>query len=210
MNKNDRKRPMSALAGCGCLALPVSGILFLTCLIFFLVWMANSPEWQARLYGIQTQGVVKSIADDCNATSPDPNLLNGGFVLGSLLPPVKIEQNVLPTIEFTDRQGHRYDVKENYCGDYGVGEQVTVWYLPATPTTFALAYETDSTLLDVYLPLIGMLLSLPFLLGSVGLLIFGAVQSRRAASRGSVSLAGSSGEVGVGSGAASPFPWKRQ
>jgi hypothetical protein len=39
---------------------------------------------------------------------------------------------------------HPYVLKETWCGDYGVGEQVTVWYLPATPTTFALAYETDS------------------------------------------------------------------
>lgn len=210
MNMNSRKRPMSTLAGCGCLALPASGILFFTFLIIFLVWMANSPEWQARLYGVQTQGIVKSIADDCNATPPDPNLLNGGFVLGSLLPRGKIEQDVLPTIEFTDRQGHRYDLKENYCGDYGVGEQVTVWYLPATPTTFALAHETDSTLLDVYIPLIGMLISLPFLLGSLGLLIFGAVKSRRAASRGNVALVDSSGEVDISPGAANTFPWKRQ
>lgn len=210
MNMNDRKRRKSALAGCGCLALPASSILFFTFLIIFLVWMANSPEWQARLYGTQTQGVVKSIADDCNATSPDPGLLNGGFVLGSLLPRVKIEQNVLPTIEFTDRQGHRYDLKENYCGDYGVGEQVTVWYLPATPTTFALAQETDSTQMDVYIPLIGMLISLPFLLGSVGLLIFAAVQSKRATSGGSISLTSSSEEIGISPGTASTFPWKRR
>lgn len=193
--------------------LPVSGILFFVSLIWFQVWMANSPQWQARLYGTQTQGVVKSIADDCNTNIQDPNLdpsLNGGFVLGSLLPLAKIEQNVRPTIEFTDRQGHRYDVQEDYCGDYGVGEQVTVWYLPANPTTFALAYETDSTLLDVYIPLIGMLLFLLFILASVVLFVLGTVRKRRAASRGSASLAGSPGEAGVSSRAVSTFPWKKQ
>lgn len=179
MNMNDRKRLKGALPGCGCLTLFASGMLFLTCLIIFQVWMSNSPEWQARLYGTQTHGIVKSIADDCDTNTIDPNILNGGFVLGSLHPRTTIKQNVLPTIEFTDRQGHRHDVQENYCGDYGVGEQVTVWYLPASPTTFALTQETDSTLLDVYIPLIGMLLSLPFVLGSVGFLIFSIVRSRR-------------------------------
>lgn len=173
--------------------------------------MANSPQWQARLYGNQTQGVVKSIsADACNATSPNPNdpgLMNGGLVLGSLFPQVKIESNVLPTIEFTDRQGHRYDVQENYCGDYGVGEQVTVWYLPAHPTVFALAQETDSTLMDVFLPLIGMLLSLFLLLGSVVLLVIGAVQRRRAASGESAHRAG---EIEVSPGITSTFPREKQ
>jgi len=175
--------------------LPVSGILLFVCLVWFLVWMANSPQWQARLYGTQTQGVVKSIADDCATNIQDPDL-NGGFVLGSLLPLAKIEQNVRPTLEFTDRQGHRYDVQEDYCGDYGVGEQVTVWYLPAHPTTFALAQETDSTLLDVSIPLIGMLLSLLCVLASVVLFVSGAVQKRRAASRGSISRTSSPGEAG--------------
>lgn len=198
---------MRILSGCGCLALPVSGILFFTFLIVFQVWMANSPEWQARLYGTRTQGVVKSIADDCSTNITDPNLLNGGgFVLGSLLPLTKIETNVLPTIEFTDRQGHRYDVQENYCGDYGVGEQVTVWYLPANPTTFALAQETDSTSLDVYIPLIGMLLSLLLLLGSIIVLILGTVQRKRLVSRGDISNTGAPGSIGV----ASTFPWKKR
>ena len=209
-----RTRPASNLSGCGCLILIASGILFFTNLVIFQGWMSGSPEWQARLYGIQTQGVVKSIdADACNATSPDPNLdpslMNGGFVLGSL-PGVKIEQNVLPTIQFTDRQGHRYVLKETWCGDYGVGQQVTVWYLPATPTTFALAQETDSDVVFVYGNLIGMLVSLLFVLGSVALLVFGAVQGRRAASRGSVYSAGSSWEAGVSPGAASTFPWENQ
>jgi hypothetical protein len=210
MNMNYRKRPASNLSGCGCLTLIASGILFFTSLIIFQGWMSNSPPWQARLYGIQTQGVVKSInADACNATSPDPGLINGGFVLRSLAL-VKIENNVLPTIQFTDRQGHRYELQENYCGDYGVGEQVAVWYLPTTPTTFALAHETDSNMMDVYGPLIGMLLSLLFVLGSVALLVFGAVQGRRAASRGSVSSAGSPWEAGVSPGAAGTFPWENQ
>lgn len=194
MMKNERKRSKHALSGCGCLMLPVSSFLFFLCLIFFQVWMAHSPQWQARLYGNQTQGVVKSIsADACNATSPNPNdpgLMNGGLVLGSLFPHGKIESNVLPTIEFTDRQGHRYDVREDYCGDYGIGEQVTVWYLPTTPTVFALAQETDSTLMDVSLPLIGMLLSLALFLGSVVLLIIGAVRRRRVARSENVSLLG--------------------
>jgi hypothetical protein len=156
--------------------------------------------------------VVKSIDDNCNTNAPDPNLdpgMSGGFVLGSLLPHMKIEQNVLPTVEFTDRQGHRYDVQEDYCGDYGVGEQVTVWYLPASPTTFALAYETDSTLMDVYLPLIGMLISLPLLLGSIVLLVLSAVRERRATGGGRASRAGSSGETRTISGVADTFPWKR-
>ena len=136
--------------------------------------------------------------------------MNGGFVLGSLFPRVKIENNVLPNVEFTDRQGHRHDVQEDYCGNYGVGEQVTVWYLPTNPTTFALAYETDSTLMDVYIPLIGMLLSSLFILGSVVLLVIGAVQRRRDASSGSISRAGSPGEAGVSPRATSTFPWEKQ
>lgn len=211
MNRNDRNKSKSALSGCGCLMLPVSGFLFFLCLIIFQVWMAHSPQWQARLYGTQTQGVVKSIsADACNATSPNPNdpsLMNGGFALGSLFPHVKIESNVLPTIEFTDRQGHRYDMREDYCGDYGVGEQVTVWYLPTNPPVFALTQETDSTLLDVSLPLIGMLLSLSLLLGSVVLLVIGAVQRRRAARSESASRAG---EAGVSLEGTSTFPWEKQ
>src|SRR5258708_1838433 len=170
-NMNYRKRPVSNLSGCGCLTLIASSILLFTNLIIFQGWMSNSPPWQARLYGTQTQGVVKSInADACNATSPDPGLMNGAFVLGSL-PLVKIENNVLPTIQFTDRQGHRYELRENYCGDYGVGEQVTVWYFPTTPTTFALTHGTDSNLMDVYGPLIGMLLSLLLVLVSLALLV---------------------------------------
>jgi len=214
MNMNDRTRPARYLSGCGCLTLIASAILFFTNLMIFQGWMSGSPPWQARLYGIQTQGVVKSInADACNTNSPDPNLdpslMNGVFVLGSL-PRVKIEQNVLPTIQFSDRQGHRYVVPETFCGDYGVGEQVTVWYLPATPTTFALAYETDSDVGLVYGSIIGMLVSLPFLLASVVLLVIGAVRGWRAARRGSVYSAGSPWEAGVSPGAASTYPWENR
>jgi len=213
MNMDYRTRPASNRSGCGCLSLVASGILFFTSLMIFQGWMSGSPAWQARLYGIQTQGVVKSInADACNVSSPDPGVdpsLMGGFVLGSLAG-VKLEQNVLPTIQFSDRQGHRYVVPETFCGDYGVGEQVTVWYLPATPTNFALAYETDSDVGLVYGSLIGMLVSLPFLLGSVVLLVIGAVQGRRAARRVSVSNAGSPWEAGVSPGAASTYPWENR
>jgi hypothetical protein len=210
MNMNNRKRSRNALSGCGCLTLPLASFFFLICLIIFLVWMANSPQWQARLYGVQTQGVVKSVADDCNRTPTDPSLdpgMNGGFALRGLLPQASIEQNVLPTIEFTDRQGHHYDLQEDYCGDYGVGEQVAVWYLPAAPTTFALAQDTDSTLMDVVFPLVGMLLSLLLILASVVLLIIGAVRRRRAASSATFPGAGSSGEAGMSAGA---FPWSKK
>ncbi len=212
MNTYQRQRPLSALSGCGYLLLPASGLLFLVCLVFFLVWMANSPPWQARLYGSQTRGIVKSVSDDCNTNSTDPSLdpsMGGGFLLRSLLPLTKIEQDVLPTIEFTDSHGHRYDVQEDYCGDYGVGEQVTVWYLPAAPTTIALTQETDSSLLDVYLPLIGMGLALLAALGSGVLLVAGAVQRRRTASSEHMPGLNSFAGTAVSLGSASTFPWKK-
>ena len=53
MNMKYRTRPASNLSGCGCLILIASGILFFTNLMIFQGWMSGSPEWQARLYGIQ-------------------------------------------------------------------------------------------------------------------------------------------------------------
>src|SRR5262249_6359399 len=108
-----------------------------------------------------------------------------------------------------DRQGHRYMLKETFCGDYGVGEQVTVWYLPASPTTFALAQETDSNMWDAYGSLIWILISLLLVLGSVTLLIISAVQGRRAKSLGSIYSAGSPWEAGVSPVTARTYPWEK-
>lgn len=139
----------------------VGAFVFLITLVIALAWVGGSPPWQARLFGVQTQAIVKSIdTTTCSDyTLPDPGLDGGGFVLGSL-PHAAIENNVLPTVQFTDRQGHGHTVQENYCGNYGVGEQVTLWYVPNDPTTFALAPDTDSDAAFVYGDISVMLLSL--------------------------------------------------
>ena len=210
ISKNSRRRrlssPLSGILLSGVLI--VSSIFFFISIVFFQTWLSNSPPWQARLYGIQTQGIVKSIDDTCNTTSPDPNLdpsfMNGGFVLGSFKHAT--EDEVLPTIQFTDRQGHQHLLRENYCGTYSVGQQVTVWYLPANPTTFALTYETDSTMIDIYGSLTGMIVFLPCVLGSALLLIFRRIREKRTANRGYLSHT----DYVKTPGTTNSFLWKKQ
>src|SRR5579883_1895904 len=111
------KRPRSRLRG------------LILALVFFSIslvigWVFVLPGWRARLFGVQTQGTVISV-DEC--TSNDSG---GDVVLRVIHPLDDIQDNVQPTVRFTDRQGTRYEVEDSICGNYGIGETVNLWYLP--------------------------------------------------------------------------------
>lgn len=148
----------------------------LGCLIagLFLVF----PVAQARLSGVETRGVVTSISD-CS---------DGGDVALRSIPLVDIVDNVSPTVQFTDRQGHRYVVDDGICGNYGIGEQVTLWYVPSSPTTYSL--EGDTVTVTVLSSVIGFfgLFSLLYLLLIGGRFLLLAVAGARAAGQGNVSV----------------------
>jgi hypothetical protein len=194
-----QNRPASKryVIGCAILVLAVptffgSGITFITSIV--------NPSWPPRLFGVQTQGVVTSVdADACIPVyDPNPDLptgSDGGNIGGNLalaqLPRLAVQTDVLPTVQFTDRQGHSHELQETFCGTYGVGQQVTVYYLPNDPTTFSLAQDTDAQVVPMYGSIIGMLLSLLALLGSVGSMLVFAALGRRAARKAALSSVGS-------------------
>ncbi len=154
-------------------ALATFGILLVVSL--FVVF----PSVQARLSGVKTQGVVQDTSD-CNDSGDD----GGDVVLRSLRGLVDIQDNVQPTVQFTDLQGHRYTVDDSICGDYGIGEQVALWYLPSNPNVFSL--EADGATLVVLSSITGFLglVALVFLLVFLGRFIFLGFAASRAARHG--------------------------
>ena len=95
------------------------------------------PGMTARLAGVETQGVVRSV-DVC----PEDNSSDGGDVVLRSIPLDDLQDNVQPTIDFTDLHGQTHEVESVVCGTYGVGEQVALWYLPGHPSTIALDQDT--------------------------------------------------------------------
>ncbi len=164
------KRPRSRLRG------------LILALVFFSIslvigWVFVLPGWRARLFGVQTQGTVISV-DEC--TSNDSG---GDVVLRVIHPLDDIQDNVQPTVRFTDRQGTRYEVEDSICGNYGIGETVNLWYLPDDPTTFSLEADTGTlvplTLLVSFFMVVALLLVLWFLLRPFLLLAMVALVSRK-------------------------------
>ena len=81
----------------------------------------------------------------------------------------QVINNVTPTIQFTDLQNyHTYEVANNFCGSFAVGELVTLWYTPSHPTTIFVEQDTVLWLIlgsgDVIFLLLG--------LAGVGLMIY--------------------------------------
>ncbi|HEY7357100.1 MAG TPA: DUF3592 domain-containing protein [Ktedonobacterales bacterium] len=151
------------------------------------------PAYQARASGVKTQGVVQGIAD-CNEDSGGDT---GGDAVLPSLPVVDIVDNVQPTVRFTDRQGQTHEVVDSICGNYGIGEQVTLWYVPGHPTTFSL--EQDTVTLEVLTGVIAFfgLLSLVFALWVFGRFLLLAVVGARAARQGNVYVGGPPQMVGA-------------
>ena len=101
------------------------------------------PTWHARLSGIQTQGTVVSISD-CPSSSDSSG---GDAVARPFQPTVNLSSDVEPTIRFTDQRGQQHEASISTCGTYGVGEILTLWYLPDDPQTIATQDELSSTFL---------------------------------------------------------------
>src|SRR5579863_138891 len=106
-------------------------------MIFLLIFVI--PAAQARLSGVKTVGTVQSLSDCTDDSGGD----GGDVALRSMHPLEALDSNVQPTIEFTDLKGQRYSVVDTICGDYAIGEQVVLWYVPDNPSNIAL--EQDQT-----------------------------------------------------------------
>jgi hypothetical protein len=142
----------------------------LVAVIFFVVSLGLGflfilPGVEARLSGVKTQGIVKSL-EEC------PEDSGGGVVLGSIPPlagqeDVELEDNVQPTVQFTDRQGKTYIIHDIICGSYGVGEVVALWYLPDNPDKNML--EKDSPTLFGF----AIALSVVILITLIVMLVYG-------------------------------------
>lgn len=158
--------------------------LFVFALTTLLGWLFFLPGWQARLFGVQTQGIVQNISD-CSSSDSG----GGGVVLRSI-PLVAIQDNVQPTIQFTDRQGHTYVVDDHICGSYGIGEQVTLWYLPSNPSSISLPDDLGTlvvfSVIDALVAGIALLFVLWFVVRSLFLVAVGM----RVARQGSVYAGG--------------------
>ncbi len=175
-----RNRRVGSLVGFF-ISLTTFGILLIVCL--FIVF----PSVQARLSGVKTLGVVQDISD-CNDSS------GGGDV--ALRGLVDIQDNVQPTIQFTDLHGQSHTVDDGICGDYGIGEQVVLWYLPSNPNAFSL--EDDGATLVVLSALTGGvgLVALFFLLIFLGRLVILGIVSSRAGGQNNVAYAASPAPMG--------------
>ncbi len=149
-----RKRRGASLAG------------FITALVAFVVclvigWLLLFPSEQARLSGVKTLGTVQDISD-CSDGGDSGNMLRSLYAL------VDIQTNVQPTIQFTDLHGNSYTVVDTICGNYGIGEQVALWYLPSNPNVFSV--QDDGVTLMVLLLITAFfgLLALVFVLVGLG------------------------------------------
>jgi hypothetical protein len=152
------------VTGCGCLF----GLLlfFVYCLVdLILVWFTVLPGWRARLFGTQTQGTVISV-DQCSSDSDVSDML-----LRISRPGVDIQYNVQPTIRFTDRQGRTYQAVDHLCGNYGIGETVTLWYLLSDPSTISLEDDTGGLLMATIIALIVTICAGGVLAGWFGFLL---------------------------------------
>ncbi len=109
--------------GCGLSGL--FGGFFLLGMGLLFVWIFIYPTWRARLTGVETQGTVVSL-DVCEDSG-------GDMVLQPTHALKALEDNVQPTIRFTDQQGQTHEVGYSFCGTYEVGETISLWYVPDDP-----------------------------------------------------------------------------
>jgi Protein of unknown function (DUF3592) len=142
-------------------------LLFLALLLFatflFLWWLVVFPVAPAWLFGVHTQGIVQNVSA-CTAQ----------YASGQ----------VTPTVQFTDRRGRRYLVTDDICGEYAVGEPVTVSYVPSNPQVAIL--EDDTVSLVVLSLLTG-------LFGLATLVLVGCFLFRRMAGSRGTSESGATG-----------------
>lgn len=136
--------------------------LFIVTLLLFATflgigWLTVFPTAPARFFGVPTQGIVQQVSA-CTAKD------SAG--------------DVTPTLQFTDRRGRGFRVTDNVCGEYAVGEQVTVWYIPSNPHVVTLQ-DDDLTL--VVLSLLTTLFGLAALV-LVGWFLFRRLTGSRFAS----------------------------
>ncbi len=157
-NSGRANYPLTRLFRGGCM--PLLFLLLCFTIGAFPVWLFVLPDWQARLFGMQTQGTVTSLAACPEGGAGDAALRS--------VPLVEIVDHVTPTIQFTDRQGQTHVVRNGSCGSYGIGEQVTLWYVPDSPTTIFLEKEMGSliafTILGAW-PIAAALLYMLWLVG---------------------------------------------
>ncbi len=112
--------------------------LFLFGLSFLFIAIFVYPGWRARLTGVETQATVVSLAD-CPESSD-----SGGVVLLPTHALRPLDNNVEPTIQFTDINGQTDQVQYNVCGSYDIGETLSIWYVPSDPNSIFVTQ--DSTL----------------------------------------------------------------
>ncbi len=110
--------------------------LFLLGMSLLFIAIFAYPSWRARLSGVQTQGTVVSVSD---CTDDD----SGDTVLHAM---VAYDDNVEPTIQFTDIYGHTDQEQYDICGSYDVGETLTIWYVPSDPSSIFVPADTTSLL----------------------------------------------------------------
>jgi hypothetical protein len=156
--------------------------LFVFAMTTFLGWLLIWPGWQARLFGVQAQGVVQDISV-CSDSG-------GGEVALRGVPLLSIQDNVQPTVQFTDRQGQTHVVNDVICGSYGIGEQVTLWYLPSNPTTFSLENDKGTLMLFTILDAPAAAVSLLFVLWLALRFFLLVAVGARAASQGNAYVGG--------------------
>jgi hypothetical protein len=165
--------------GCGLSGL-FSGFFLLGMGLLF-IWIFIYPTWRARLSGVETRGTVVSL-DVCQDSG-------GDMVLQPTHALKALEDNVKPTIRFTDQQGHTHEVDYSFCGTYEVGETISLWYVPDDPGSVFVPGDMVpliiATILLGGLAIVGLLLVLVlggrflFLLGAGAGMVF---QGNRAAS----------------------------
>lgn len=142
--------------GCG-----LSGLFtgfFLLGMGLLFIWIFIYPTWRARLSGVETQGTVISL-DVCEDSG-------GDMVLQPTHALKALEDNVQPTIRFTDQQGRTHEVGYHFCGSYEIGETIPLWYAPDDPESIFVPQDMVTlTLLTIVLGgmgVVGLLLVLTF------------------------------------------------
>lgn len=120
------------------------------------------PALHARLSGVETVGTVVSIS-----ACPEDN--SGGdmvFHPGQALKP--LDDNVEPTIRFTDLSGHTDETQYNVCGTYDIGETLSIWYVPSDPGSIFVPQDM------VLIIILAIIFGIMGLIGLILLLWFGA------------------------------------
>ncbi len=145
--------------------------IFILAVCLLAGWIFFWPSWQARLFGVQTQGIVRSV-------KPCPE--NNSDVALRSIPFVEIVDHVQPTVQFTDRQGQTHEVVDLICGSYGVGEQVTLWYLPNNPNSISLERDTNTVVIFGIVDVVAIAACLLYIFWLAGRFLFLLVVAARA------------------------------